>query len=108
MRLGHVIGKVTLSAAEPALRGARFLLVQPLSRAQFSGAPMEPLANGSTLVIYDDLGAGLGHVVGFTEVAEAAMPFPQPTPLDAYNAAIIDTIQYSPPPPPPERVSSIK
>jgi microcompartment protein CcmK/EutM len=108
MRLGHVIGKVTLSAAEPALRGARFLLVQPLSREQFAGAPMEPLAKGPTLVIYDDLGAGLGHVVGFTEGAEAAAPFPNPTPVDAYNAAIVDTVQYSPPPPPPGKVSSIK
>ncbi len=107
MRLGHVIGKVTLSAAEPALRGARFLLVQPLSRAQFAGAPMEPLAPGSSLVIYDDLGAGLGHIVGFTEGAEAAAPFANPTPVDAYNAAIVDTIQYSPPLPPPASRKSV-
>jgi microcompartment protein CcmK/EutM len=98
MRLGHIIGKVTLSAADPALRGARFLLVQPHSREQFAGAPMEPLAKGSSLVIYDDLGAGLGHVVGFTEGAEAAAPFPHPTPIDAYNAALIDTLHYTPPP----------
>ena len=97
MRLGYVIGKVTLSAAEPALRGSRFLLVQPLSREQLAGAPMEPLAKGSTLVVYDNLGAGQGQIIGFTEGAEAAVPFPAPTPIDAYNAAIIDTGEYLPP-----------
>lgn len=97
MRLGYVIGKVTLSSADPALRGARFLMVQPFSREQFAGAPIEPLAKGSSLVIYDDLGAGLGQIVGFTEGAEATMPFPEPTPVDAYNAAIVDTGEYFPP-----------
>ena len=97
MRLGHVIGKVTLSKQDAAFRGARFLLVQPLAQAQFAGAPMSPLAAGSSLVIYDNLGAGAGHIVGFTEGAEASAPFDQPTPVDAYNAAIIDELFYNPP-----------
>jgi ethanolamine utilization protein EutN len=58
---------------------------------------MTPLAPGSTLVMYDQLGAGVGHVVGFTEGAEATAPFPEPTPVDAYCAAIIDQIFYQPP-----------
>lgn len=99
MRLGQVIGRVTLSAADPALRGGRFLLVQPLSREQFAGAPLRPLARGASVVVYDDLGAGPGSLVGFTEGAEATMPFTQPTPVDAYNAAIIDRILYNPPRP---------
>lgn len=97
MRLGHVIGKVTLSVADAALRGGRFLLVQPLSKAQFAGAPATPLAKGATVVIYDELGATTGQIVGFTEGAEATMPFAQPTPVDAYNAAIVDQIYYTPP-----------
>lgn len=97
MRLGHVIGKVTLSIADPALRGARFLLVQPLSREQFAGAPLLPLAKGATQVVYDELGADIGHLIGFTEGAEAAAPFPCATPIDAYNAALIDLITYTPP-----------
>ncbi len=97
MRLGHVIGRVTLSQQEPAYKGGRFLLVQPLGRAQFGGAAMTPLAKGATVVVYDRLGAGSGHLVGFTEGAEAAMPFEQPTPVDAYNAAIIERIFYRPP-----------
>lgn len=97
MRLGHVIGHVTLATADPALRGGRFLLVQPLSREQFGGAPLQPLAKGPTVVVYDELGAGQGHVVGFTEGAEAAAPFLNPTPVDAYAAAIVDEIHYRPP-----------
>jgi ethanolamine utilization protein EutN len=97
MRLGHVIGRITLSQQDPAYHGGRFLLVQPFGRDQYRGAGMTPLAPGSTLVMYDQLGAGVGHVVGFTEGAEATAPFPEPTPVDAYCAAIIDQIFYQPP-----------
>jgi len=97
MRLGHVIGRVTLSQQDPAYHGGRFLLVQPFGRDQFRGAGMTPLAPGSSLVVYDQLGADLGHVVGFTEGAEATAPFPEPTPVDAYCTAIVDEIFYQPP-----------
>jgi len=97
MRLGHVIGKVTLSKQDPAYRGARFLVVQPLSRAQLGGAPLQPLAPGSSLVVYDNLGADQGHVIGFVEGSEATAPFPDPTPVDAFNAALVDQIFYTPP-----------
>lgn len=98
MRLGHAIGKVTLNAADPSLRGARFLLVQPFGRAQFAGAGAVPLAKGATLVVYDNLGAGEGQVIGFTEGAEAMAPFPEPPPpIDAFNAAIVDRVFYTPP-----------
>ena len=97
MKLGHVIGKVTLSQQDPAYKGGRFLLVQPLSRPQLAGAPMLPLSTGNSLVVYDNLGAGEGDVIGYVEGAEATAPFPQPTPVDAFNAAIIDRILYQPP-----------
>ena len=97
MRLGYVIGRVTLAKQDPAYKGARLLVVQPLSKAQFAGAAMTPLAKGSSLVVYDRLGAGVGHLVGFTEGSEAAVPFDQPTPVDAYNAALVDRIFYTPP-----------
>jgi len=97
MRLGHVIGRVTLSKQDPAYKGGRFLLVQPFAKAQFAGAPMVPLAKGNSLVVYDNLGADLGHTIGFTEGAEATAPFENPTPVDAFNAAIIDEIFYTPP-----------
>lgn len=97
MRLGHVIGRVTLSRQDPAYKGGRFLLVQPFAKAQFQGAPMVPLAPGSSLVVYDNLGAGLGHVIGFTEGSEASAPFHDPTPVDAFNAALVDEFFYHPP-----------
>ena len=62
-----------------------------------AGAPMVPLAKGNSLVVYDNLGADLGHTIGFTEGAEATAPFENPTPVDAFNAAIIDEIFYTPP-----------
>jgi carbon dioxide concentrating mechanism protein CcmL len=97
MRLGHVIGKVTLSQQDPAYKGGRFLLVQPLDKAKYQGAEMTPLAKGLSLVVYDNLGAGQGHIIGFTEGAEATAPFDNPTPVDAFNAALIDQIFYNPP-----------
>ena len=89
MRLGHVIGKVTLSRQEPSYRGGRFLLVRPW-------APV-PQAAGPSLVVYDNLGAGVGHLIGYVEGSEAAVPFAEPTPVDAYNAAIADEIFHQPP-----------
>ena len=97
MRLGHVIGRVTLSKQDPAYKGGRFLLVQPFDKEKFRGAAVTPLAKNPSLVVYDNLGAGVGHIVGFTEGAEATAPFDQPTPVDAFNAALIDTIFYTPP-----------
>jgi microcompartment protein CcmK/EutM len=97
MRLGHVIGKVTLSQQDPAYKGGRFLLVQPCGREQLKGGPISPLAKGLSLVVYDNLGAGQGHLIGFTEGAEASAPFENPTPVDAFNAALIDQVFYNPP-----------
>ena len=43
--------------------------------------------------MYDDLGAGLGSRIAVSEGGEAAQPFlPEMKPVDAYNAAILDTI----------------
>jgi microcompartment protein CcmK/EutM len=97
MRLGTVIGRVTLSQEEPIYSGSRLLIVQPLSKEQFAGAPAQPLAKGVSLVVFDQLGAGQGSIVGFTEGAEATQPFNGPAPVDAYNACIIDQIYYQPP-----------
>ncbi len=97
MRLGHVIGKVTLSQQDPAYKGGRFLLVQPCGKEQLMGAAATPLAKGLSLVVYDNLGAGQGHLIGFTEGAEATAPFENPMPVDAFNAALIDQVFYNPP-----------
>ena len=45
----------------------------------------------------DQLGAGVGSRIAISEGREAAMPFyPEVKPVDAYNAAILDTLDYEP------------
>ena len=98
MRLGRVIGRVTLSVTVPPLEGARWLIVSPFTREQYQRgleAPPE-LSKEPTLVVYDDLGGAPGHVIGFVEGREAACPFEQPTPVDAINTALVDEMFYNP------------
>jgi microcompartment protein CcmK/EutM len=98
MKLGTVIGRVTLSKTVPGLIGARWLIVSPFTREHYqSGAGRSP-APGSepSLVIYDSLGGAQGQTVGYIEGREAASPFAEPTPIDAINAALVDEIFYSP------------
>jgi len=98
MKLGTVIGRVTLSKTAPALVGARWLIVSPFSREHYQRGVEQPLAAGKepSLVIYDNLGGAAGQIVGFIEGREAASPFEEPTPIDAINAALVDEIFYSP------------
>ncbi|HVM50367.1 MAG TPA: EutN/CcmL family microcompartment protein [Candidatus Acidoferrum sp.] len=98
MRLGAAIGRVTLSKTVPALVGARWLIVSPFTREHFQQGTMPPtgLSKEPTLVVYDDLGGGVGQTIGFVEGREAAAPFEQPTPVDAINAALVDEIFYNP------------
>jgi len=98
MKLGTVIGRVTLSRSEGSLTGGRFLVVSPFSREQYAqgletGAGM---GKDPSLVVYDDLGGGVGDVIGYEEGAEASQPFPQPTPVDAINCVLVDEMFYSP------------
>ncbi len=98
MRLGRVIGRVTLSATVPALEGGRWLIVSPFTREQYlRGVEAKTeLTKEPSLVVYDDLGGAPGHAIGFIEGREAACPFDEPTPVDAINAALVDEIFYSP------------
>src|SRR5512134_367490 len=98
MRLGTVIGRVTLSRTVPALIGARWLLVSPLARDQYGRALEGPplLSAEPSPVVYDSLGGSQGQVIGFVEGREAACPFVQPTPIDAINTALIDHLFHTP------------
>ena len=98
MRLGKVIGRVTLSVSAPSLKGPRWLIVNPVNRAhyQHGAEPPAGLTSEPSLIVYDSLGGGLGDAIGFIEGREAAMPFDKPTPIDAINAAIIDNVSYKP------------
>lgn len=98
MRLGRVVGRVTLNVAVPALTGARWLVVSPYTRDHMQQGEVPPagLSREPTLVVYDDLGAGLGDTIGFVEGREAAMPFSQRTPIDAIDVAIVDHVAHGP------------
>jgi carbon dioxide concentrating mechanism protein CcmL len=98
MRMGTVIGRVTLSKAAPSLIGARWLIVSPVTREHFQRGSETPpgMSKDPSLVVYDNLGGGVGQTIGFIEGREAAQPFDQPTPVDAINAALVDEIFYSP------------
>ena len=98
MKLGTVIGRVTLSRSVDALRGGRFLVVSPFSREQYAAGLAVPAGMGKdpSLVVYDNLGADVRQVIGYEEGREAAQPFDQPTPVDAINAALVDEIFYRP------------
>ena len=98
MKLGTVIGRVTLGRSGDLLKGGRFLVVSPFSREQYAlgldkGAGM---GKDPSLVVYDNLGAGVGQVIGYEEGREAAQPFDVYPPIDAINAALVDKMFYSP------------
>ena len=93
MRVAKVIGTVTLNRWQPNFHGARFKLAVPLS-LQALKSPAEPEAE--PLVVYDELGAGIGDQIMLSEGAEAAQPFyPELVPIDAYNAGILDQLDLS-------------
>ena len=98
MRLGKVIGRVTLSVTVPSLIGARWLVVSPYNREHFPHRDESPpgLSTEPSLVVYDNLGAGIDNTIGFIEGREAAMPFDQPTPIDAICAAMVDDVFCTP------------
>jgi microcompartment protein CcmK/EutM len=98
MRLGTVVGRVTLSQVVPALVGARWLVVSPYAREQYAAGCDAPptLSKEPSLVVYDALGGAVGQTIGFVEGREAAVPFQQSTPIDAINAALVDEIFYNP------------
>ena len=90
MRIGKVIGTVTLNRRHPSLAGAQYRMVVPLSLAELAGDE-EPRAEA--IVVFDELGAGHGCRIAISEGGEAAQPFhPELKPVDAYNAAILDTV----------------
>jgi len=98
LKLGTVIGRVTLSKSVDLLKGGRFLVVSPLNREQFAKGINAKLGMGTdpSLVVYDDIGGGVGDVIGYEEGAEAAQPFEVSPPIDAINCALVDEMFYNP------------
>jgi hypothetical protein len=75
MRIGKVVGRVTLNRAYDTLVGGRFLIVEVQDRFALGGEKRRTTES-------------------LAESREACMPFypEKRVPLDAYNAAILDRV----------------
>ncbi len=100
MRLARVIGTITMTRKLPDLKPGRFVIADTLDDQALSGwrdhtprkSPMP-----ESLVVFDQLGAGVGQLIAVSEGREACMPFhPDKVPIDAYCAAILDTLEVTP------------
>ena len=91
MRIAKVVGTVTLSRCHDTFVGASLRLAVPMTLAELRGeAP--PAAD--EMVVWDELGAGIGSMIAVSEGGEAAQPFrPLDKPVDAYAAAIFDDLR---------------
>ena len=93
MRIAEVIGTVTLSRAHPSVTGFRWIVGVPYS---LKALRAEAKPDGEDLVIFDNLGAGNGQRVSFSEGGEAAAPFqPEKKPVDAFCACLLDHLAVS-------------
>jgi ethanolamine utilization protein EutN len=73
-----------------SMRGASYRIVVAMSLDNLRG---ESPPNAEGFVVYDELGAGPGSLIAVSEGGEAAQPFrPDIKPVDAYCAAILDSI----------------
>ncbi len=98
MRIGKVIGTVTINRRLPEFVSGRLLLVEAHDAQSLAGLDQnagreKPMPE--SLVVYDNLGAGMGETIAISEGREASMPFwPKQVPIDAYCAAILDTVEW--------------
>ena len=90
MRIAKIIGTVTLNRCHPSFKGARLKLAVPCALDELT-SDAEPAVD--TLVVWDEIGAGIGQRIALAEGPEASQPFrPEVKPVEAYNAAILDHI----------------
>jgi len=95
MRIAQVLGSVTLSRSHPSLQGLKLRAVQPLSLSDAVRGQASPTAD--LLAAVDVYGAGVGTLVLLAEGPEAAQPFqPDRKPIDAYVAALLDSLFLDP------------
>ena len=96
MRLGTVIGRVTLSAVVPELIGARWLIVSPFSRDHFQhGLDTPPgMSAEPTLVVYDNQG-GIGEISlpGREPLSDVFRELPFPAEALSSPVALLDALR---------------
>lgn len=96
MRIARVQGQVTLGKAVPELRCGALLICEAMDAEGLkdtAGFERREKPMPESLVVFDHYGAGVGDLIAFSEGGEATQPFrPEKVPVDAYCAAIIDTL----------------
>ena len=96
MRIARVIGTVTINRRIEALKPGRFLIAEALDGRALAGldaAAPRATPMPESLVVFDELGAGVGQLIGVTEGREATVPWhPEKVCIDAYATAILDRI----------------
>ena len=94
MRIARVVGKVTLVRQLAELPAGTYLLVRTLNRGSLAGLNE---GNEESEVVYDSLAAREGDLVGMVKGTEAAAPFwPKKVPFNAYNACILERVNFQP------------
>jgi microcompartment protein CcmK/EutM len=97
MRIGKVVGTVTLARFHPSLTNHRLRIVIPLDLRQLAaGLQVDPWSGDpdDVVVAWDHCAAGLSSVVALAEGPEAAQPFlPELKPIDAGIAALLDQVE---------------
>lgn len=95
MRIAEIIGTVTLNRCIPAFQGCRLRVAAPLSLDDLTQGT---IPDADQTVVWDEMSAGLGDRIAMAEGPEASQPFrPEMKPVDAYNAAILDSIDIDHP-----------
>jgi microcompartment protein CcmK/EutM len=95
MKVGRIIGRVSLVRPHESVRGRKFVLAVPLSLDSLREPPAdtELLAKAEELVAIDELGVTPGDLVGLSDGAEAANAYhPKPKPVDAYVTCLLDRL----------------
>jgi ethanolamine utilization protein EutN len=94
MRIARVIGKITLNKKLAEVQPGSYILVRTCNRGTLAG---KNKGNPEELVAFDPHNCGEGDLIGLVEGAEATVPFkPLKVPYDAYNACLIDTVNFKP------------
>ncbi len=91
MFLARVIGSITSTKKDEAMKGRKLLILRPLLVDEADPGQFRPGAN--TVVAVDALGAGLGEVVLFCQGSSARQASGMKSlPVDAVVTGIVDTV----------------
>jgi microcompartment protein CcmK/EutM len=99
VRIARVLGTVTMSRRLGNLKPGRWIIAETLDSQALRGlASQAPRASAmpESLVVFDQLGAGIGQLIAVSEGREACQPFhPDKVAIDAYAAAILDHVELT-------------